>query len=61
MFYDIYTMYIYAMRKNIDLSDECVEALTIEAVKKKTKFKLHAQEILETAAKKSKQKVNRKK
>lgn len=38
--------------KNIDLSPECIEFHTIEAVKKKTVFKLHVQEILENLAKK---------
>ena len=41
------------MRKLLDLSDECVEAITIEALKKKpkkTKFKNLAQDILEQEA-----------
>jgi len=39
------------MRKLIDLSDEVVEALTIQAIKNKTVFKLYAQNILEDTAK----------
>lgn len=35
------------MKKLIDLSDNCVEVITIEAVKKKTKFKLYVQDLLE--------------
>jgi len=38
------------MRKNIDLSDEVVEALTIQAVKRKSVFKLHVEMLLEIAA-----------
>lgn len=39
------------MRKNIDISDEAVEAITIEAIKEKTVFKLYAERILENYAK----------
>lgn len=39
------------MRKNLDISEEAVEALTIQAVKEKTVFKLKAEQILEDAAK----------
>ena len=39
------------MRKLIDLSDEVVEALTIQAIKNKTVFKLYVQNILEDMAK----------
>jgi hypothetical protein len=39
------------MRKNIDLSDEAVEILTIQAIKEKTVFKLYAEQILEDKAK----------
>lgn len=39
------------MRKNLDISEDAIEALTIEAVKQKTVFKLYAEQILETAAK----------
>jgi len=39
------------MRKNLDISEDAIEALTIEAVKKKTVFKLYAEQILEDAAK----------
>lgn len=39
------------MRKNLDISEDAIEALTIEAVKKKTVFKLFAEKILEDAAK----------
>jgi hypothetical protein len=39
------------MRKNLDISDDAVEALTIQAVKEKTVFKLKAEQILEDAAK----------
>jgi len=39
------------MRKNIDLSEEAVEVLTIQAIKKKTVFKLHVEDILENIAK----------
>ena len=39
------------MRKNLDITDEAVEALTIQAIKEKTVFKLYAERILEEAAK----------
>ena len=39
------------MRKNIDLSDEAVEAITIQAIKEKTVFKLKAEQILADYAK----------
>ena len=39
------------MRKNLDISDDAVEALTIQAIKEKTVFKLKAEQILEDAAK----------
>lgn len=39
------------MRKNLDISEEAVEALTIQAIKEKTVFKLKAEQILEDAAK----------
>jgi hypothetical protein len=39
------------MRKNLDISEDAVEALTIQAVKEKTVFKLKAEQILEDAAK----------
>lgn len=39
------------MRKNLDISEEAVEALTIQAVKEKTVFKLKAEQVLEDAAK----------
>lgn len=38
------------MRKNIDLTDEVVEALTIQAVKRKSVFKLHVEMLLEIAS-----------
>ncbi|MBU0846818.1 hypothetical protein KKH23_06465, partial [Patescibacteria group bacterium] len=44
-------IYFCIMRKLIDLSDEVVEALTIQAIKNKTVFKLYAQNILEDTAK----------
>ena len=47
------------MKKLLDLSDECVEILTIEAVKNKTKFKLYVQNILENIAKKKTSKNNK--
>lgn len=47
------------MKKLLDLSDECVETLTIEAVKNKTKFKLYVQNILENIAKKKTSKNNK--
>lgn len=40
------------MRKNLDLSDETVRILTIEAVNKKTVFKHLAEKILAEEAKK---------
>jgi hypothetical protein len=43
------------MRKNLDISDEAVEVITIQAVKEKTVFKLKAEKILEDFAKKLKQ------
>lgn len=39
------------IRKNLDLSAEAVKALTIQAIKENTVFKLYAQKILEDAAK----------
>jgi len=39
------------MRKNIDISDEAVKAITIQAVNKNTVFKLKAEQILEDYAK----------
>ena len=39
------------MRKNIDLPDDVVETLTINAVKNKTVFKLYAENILKEKAK----------
>ena len=39
------------MRQNLDISEEAVEALTIQAIKEKTVFKLKAEQILEDAAK----------
>ena len=41
-------------RKNLDLTEVAIEALTIEAVKKKSVFKLHAEKILEDHSKKIK-------
>lgn len=38
------------MRKNIDLSNYDVQLLTIQAVKKNTKFKLYVQEVLHQKA-----------
>lgn len=38
-------------RKNIDLSDKCIEEISIEAVKQKTDFKNLTQDILEHLAK----------
>lgn len=53
------------MRKNLDISEEAVEALTIQAVKEKTVFKLKAEQIIEDAVKRfivtAKVKKNRKK
>jgi hypothetical protein len=34
------------MRKNIDLSDEVVKAITIQAIKENTVFKLKAEQVL---------------
>jgi hypothetical protein len=39
------------MRKNIDISDEAVKAITIQAVNENTVFKLKAEQILEDYAK----------
>lgn len=39
------------MRKNIDLSDEAVKAITIQAINENTVFKLKAEQILEDYAK----------
>lgn len=39
------------MRKNIDISEKAVEAITIQAVKEKTVFKLKAEKVLEDYAK----------
>ena len=39
------------MRKNLDLTTDCVKAITIEAVEEGTVFKLHAEKILENHAK----------
>ncbi len=39
------------MRKNIDISEDAVEAIAIQAVKEKTVFKLKAEQILEDYAK----------
>jgi hypothetical protein len=39
------------MRKNIDLSDEAVKAITIQAINEDTVFKLKAEQILENYAK----------
>lgn len=39
------------MKKNLDISDEVVEAISIQAIKEKTVFKLKAQQILEDYAK----------
>lgn len=47
------------MKKLLDLSDNCVEVLTIEAVKNKTKFKLYVQDILENISKKKTSKQNK--
>jgi len=40
------------MRKNIDISEDAVKALTIQAVHEGTVFKLYAEQILESAAQK---------
>lgn len=42
------------MRKNIDLPDDVIEILTINAIKNKTVFKLYAETLLKEAAKKIK-------
>lgn len=42
------------IRKNLDLSPSCVKVLSKEAIDKNTVFKLHAESILEEAAKKKK-------
>ena len=39
------------MRKNIDLSNEAVKAITIQAINEDTVFKLKAEQILEDYAK----------
>lgn len=39
------------MKKNLDISEEVVEAISIQAIKEKTVFKLKAQQILEDYAK----------
>ena len=39
------------MRKNLDLTTDCIKAITIEAVEEGTVFKLHAEKILENHAK----------
>ena len=39
------------MRKNVDISDEAVKAITIQAVNENTVFKLKAEQILEDYAK----------
>ena len=39
------------MRKNIDISDDAVKAITIQAVNEGTVFKLKAEQILEDYAK----------
>jgi hypothetical protein len=44
------------IRKNLDLSQECVKALAKEAIEKNTVFKLYAESILEEAAKKKSKK-----
>jgi len=38
------------MKKQLDISEEAVKALSIQAIKEKTVFKLYAQRILEDAA-----------
>lgn len=38
------------MRKNLDLTPDCIKAITIEAVEEGTVFKLHAEKILENYA-----------
>lgn len=39
------------MRKNIDISEDAVKAITIQAVNENTVFKLKAEQILEDYAK----------
>ena len=39
------------MKKNLDISEDAVEAISIQAIKEKTVFKLKAQQILEDYAK----------
>jgi len=39
------------MRKNIDISDDAVKAITIQAVNEGTVFKLKAEQVLEDYAK----------
>ena len=39
------------MRKNIDISDEAVKAITIQAIHEGTVFKLKAEQVLEDYAK----------
>jgi F0F1-type ATP synthase epsilon subunit len=39
------------MKKNLDISEDAVEIITIQAVREKTVFKLKAQQIIEDAAK----------
>ena len=43
--------YYFSMRKNIDLSEDAVKAITIQAVTEGTVFKLKAEQILEDYAK----------
>jgi hypothetical protein len=38
------------MKKNLDISKEAVKALTLQAVRENTVFKLYAERLLETAA-----------
>lgn len=42
------------VRKNIDLTEECVKILSKEAIDKNTVFKLYVQNVLEGIAKKNK-------
>lgn len=39
------------MRKNLDLTTDCIKAITIDGVEEGTVFKLHAEKILENYAK----------
>lgn len=48
-------------RKNIDVSEEAVKAITIQAVNEGTVFKLKAEKVLEDYAKKLIKKSNLKK